>query len=155
MSIYVPKHFELYEVLPPVMYGRVKKLGIIAWQMFDPYCLVTNDRLRERFGPIIINDWFWDGRFKYSGWRPFNCPDGAFLSIHKRGAGFDLKFSKVRADEVRADMRANPDLPCFEYIHRVEEFEGMSWFHFDRGNIVPGTGPVFFSPGGSTTRAAQ
>ncbi len=147
MALYVPKHFELHELLSPVIHGKVKHRRA-AWQIFDVYCLVTNDRLRERYGPITINNWFWDGEFRFSGFRPENCPEGASLSVHKRGAAFDLKFRDVTADEVRTDLKDSPGLPCFEYVHRVEEFKGMSWFHYDRGNVVPGSPVVFFNPKG-------
>ncbi|OEU69392.1 MAG: hypothetical protein BA863_02180 [Desulfovibrio sp. S3730MH75] len=143
-GIYKTNHFRIEELVYPEFYEAHKHRGIQIWMALNPLALMTLDALRERFGSTTVNNWLWGGPFKYSGLRPMDCEEGADLSIHKFGGGFDPKFKDVTADEVRADMRRcgcmNPNvnrssLPLrYRYIRRIEEFPGMSWFHFDTGN---------------------
>ncbi|MBI9113252.1 peptidase M15 [Maridesulfovibrio ferrireducens] len=143
-GIYKPNHFRIEELVYPEFYEAHKHRGELMWMAFDQRALITLDWLRETYGPITVNDWLWGGPFKYSGLRPFDCEEGSELSQHKFGRAFDCKFKNVTADEVRADMRrvgcmepkVNRDsLPLrYRYIRRIEEFPGMSWFHFDTGN---------------------
>ena len=127
----------MHELLPPDLYRAYNKRGIF---FFDINALVTLDALRDRYGYCTVNNWFWGGDFKWSGFRPWDCPEGARLSQHKFGRAFDCKFRNVTADEVREDMRKadcfNPDskrpFPYeFQLIRRVENYENMNWFHFD------------------------
>ncbi len=144
--IYIPKHFSLYELLPPEVFHIYKERG---WNFFDLNVLFTLDALRERYGSITINDWYWGGNFIYSGFRPWDCPIGAAVSQHKFGRAMDAKFKDVTADEVREDMRVagcfdptsqKPFPYAFGKIRRVENFEGMSWFHFDTAPFMTGAG---------------
>jgi len=132
---YIPEYLGLHEVLPQDTYlyyeGRREK----AWRLFDPRILWTADRLRELYGPVYVNNWFWGGPNQWGGWRPGNCPKGAKFSQHKFGRALDLKFKNTTAEEVRADIRANNDRPApgaFRHITCIEK--GVSWLHIDCRN---------------------
>lgn len=148
-SIYIPQHFSIDELLPPpallpapfeTVYHKDKSA---LFRLFDYRMLVTLDRLRERYGPCRVNNWHkfseaeWvDGvpsMFRFSGWRPVDCCEGAALSEHKLFRAMDCKFSHTTPDEVWDEMLVDANAPQFEYMQRVEAFGGMSWFHFDMG----------------------
>ena len=144
--LYIPKYFALHELLPPDIFRAYSDRG---WYFFDLHVLFSLDALRERYGTVTVNNWFWGGKYKYSGYRPWNCPVGARTSQHKFGRAMDCKFKNVTADEVREDMRnagcfdpksSKPFPYAFAHIRRIENFEGMSWFHFDTAPVLTGAG---------------
>lgn len=149
LSSYVPKHFAIEELIPPLPF-MPKPLGRIynadknsLFRLFDYRVLVTLDRLRGRYGSCSVNNWHhfpsvdWyagtAGQFRFSGWRPFDCKEGAGLSEHKFFRAMDCKFRDVTPSEIWDDMLADINAPEFEFIQRIEAFSGMSWFHFDMG----------------------
>ena len=140
-KLYIPKHFRIEELVYPGFYEAHKHRGNLIWLAFDVRVLVTADRLRERYGPITVNDWLWGGAFEESGLRAMSTKTGSELSQHKYGRALDCKFRDCTADEVRADMRVGGCFKphtyvdtTFEFITCIEEFKGMSWFHFDVRN---------------------
>lgn len=128
----IPKHFNLYEWLPKgFYYANISKYGNRLWLMFDDRILWTYDRLRERYGRIIMNDWYWNGNNQYRGWRPFNCPIGAKLSQHKFGRAGDSIFTQP-AEEIRQDILGNEFDNDFQYITVIEK--DVEWLHIDCRN---------------------
>ncbi|XPV77954.1 MAG: hypothetical protein ACNI27_08545 [Desulfovibrio sp.] len=133
--IYICQHFRIEELVPPEMFEAFKYNPVKLWMLFDRFALITLDLLRERYGTCTVNNWLWDGNYKYSGWRPFDCKDGAKLSQHKWGRGFDAKFKYITPQEIWQDMIKNPNDEAFRHIRRIEAFPKMTWFHFDTGNV--------------------
>jgi hypothetical protein len=131
---YIPKYFALEELVYPKLIRDHDGAGAVFWLTLDAHALVTLDRLRERYGPIVVNDWATGGRFKHSGLRPMDCTEGAALSQHKFGRAFDCKFTQADPAEVRREIIANPDAETFEHITRIEDFPSMGWVHFDVAN---------------------
>jgi hypothetical protein len=132
--MYTPVHFRIEELVPPDMHARWRHAPHKLFMLFDMDALRTLDALRHRYGPIVVNNWHTGGQFRNSGWRAWDCPEGAALSQHKLGRAFDCKFTRISAAKVRQDMEREPEAPCFAAIRRIEAFDGMSWFHFDTGN---------------------
>ncbi len=130
--IYKPKKFELYEFLPKDFYEAQKHLGMKLWLMFDIRVLITSQRLRDRYGRMVMNDYHWGGVNQERGFRLFHTPTGASLSQHKFGRAADSKFKDVTAEEVRADVKKHPEKETFEFITCIEM--NISWFHFDTRN---------------------
>lgn len=140
-KVFKPEHFRLEELLPEAFFNdHHPKYGEILWGMFDPRALQTLDALRKRFGPMIVNSWLWGGPREFSGYRPPDCREGATLSQHRFGRAFDVIFQDVAPAEVRKELfdadRAGRlhEAPHFRQIACVEDFPGMSWFHFDTRN---------------------
>lgn len=125
MTGWQPKHFILEELVPPDLHAAHP--GRVLWGLLDPRLLWTIDALRERYGPLVCNDWASGGRFRYRGLRPSDCAEGAALSDHRFGRAVDLAPRRATAEEVRADIRAAPDSEPFQHITVVEE--GVSWLH--------------------------
>ncbi|NDV20844.1 hypothetical protein GO013_15645 [Pseudodesulfovibrio sp. JC047] len=138
--VYECKYFKIEELVDPMTFERLRDKRHRLWQLLDVRALRTLDELRERFGPVTVNDWAWGGEFKFSGLRPFDTHVGAKDSQHKYGRGFDAKFRDVAAHDVRKELMTLDrqgrqfGQPCFAHITCIEDFEGMTWFHFDTRN---------------------
>ncbi len=104
--------------------------GEKAWSLLDERALKTLDRLREKFGPITINDWSWGGSNEYRGLREPECKIGADYSQHRFGRAFDCKFRDISADTVREYILSNPKE--FPFITSLEM--NVTWLHFDVRN---------------------
>ena len=127
--MYIPKHFNLYELVPKRDYEM--KTPWLLWALLDDRILITADQLRDRYGRANINTWYWlqEGA-QYRGWRPLDSHVGAQFSQHKFGRALDIVFAGVTAEEVRADIKKNKDL--FPLINSIEE--GVDWLHVDCRN---------------------
>lgn len=128
------KYFKIYEFVPPAVY-RVR--GEKSAELIDDRLLLTADALRGRYGPAVINDWYWGGtswasgdiRF-YSGIRPPHSLYYSEYSQHSFGRAMDMLFRDVTVDEVREDIIAAPGL--FPHIHGIEL--EVHWLHVDCRN---------------------
>lgn len=134
--MYIPKKFELYEWLPKDFYNsNIDHYGDRLWLMFDNRLLWTYDQLRkryERYGKIIMNDWFWGGNNQDRGWRPSDCATGARLSQHKFGRAGDGIFT-LPAEEIRQDIMLHQNDDGFKYISVIEK--DVDWLHVDCRNL--------------------
>lgn len=131
--MYIPKYFQLYELLPPELYTYDMMVSEAARErgfanFFDQKLLETIDVVREIIGlPLICNTWFQDGNRVASGYRTKTCSVGAENSQHKLGKAVDLICHKMSAEEMRQKIRTNEDkLP---YPIRIED--GVNWLHID------------------------
>lgn len=52
--MYKCSHFKIQELVPPAIF---EARGEKAWELLDERLLITLDRLRDRFGPITVNNW--------------------------------------------------------------------------------------------------
>lgn len=127
MRGYLPKHFDLRELVAPDVYAA---RGAAAWELLDPRLLVAADKIREKFGPVTVNNWHLGGSYLESGLRDPVTGMGARLSQHKAGRALDCKFKDAQLREVYAYLLAHPDE--FAEITVVEDIEKTpSWLHID------------------------
>lgn len=133
--IYRPRHFQLYELIPPEIF---EARGEAAWELLDTRLLVVLDRIRDFFGPVRVNDWYWGGNYRESGLRAADSRTGARYSQHKYGRAADLKFAQTTPQEVYARILAEPeDFPGLTTLEHIEATP--SWLHVDvRNNPQPG-----------------
>lgn len=132
--MYIPKYFKLQEFFPKDYFNQTySKLGERMWLLIDNRILWTADHLRERYGPMIANDWLWrvNNGNNYRGFRPSDCTIGATFSQHRFGRALDCKFKHVDVEEIRQEIIQN-DAFDFKYITTVEM--DVSWLHFDCRN---------------------
>ena len=131
---YRPKHFDIRELVSPLVW---KERGEMALQLLDPSLLMVIDRLQERFGTMIINNWMWNGKRDLCGFRgdsdiPKQKAEGFYLTndMHGVGRAVDAIFKNTTAQKVRDYILTHPD----EY----PEIRGMemnvSWLHIDTRN---------------------
>ena len=126
--MYICKHFKLYELLPKSIYKQHR-----GWHLFDDRILMTMDKLRSYFGPIVINDWKWGGHNQYRGYRPEGCKIGAKYSQHKYGRAIDFVPVSKRVDFIRNFIIVNNR----EFPHITTVEMETSWIHIDVRNVEP------------------
>lgn len=124
---YRPVYFKLYELVDPLI---LQERGERAWELLHPGMLQALDGLREKFGPLLIND----GRtFKESGLRRWDTTTGAKYSMHKFGCALDLKPHACQPKDIYDYLLAHPDE--FPAIKAVENIAATpTWVHVDGRN---------------------
>lgn len=125
---YKPKYFTIQELVNPRFLEEMTEEQV--WALLDDNALEMLDALREKFGPITVNNWSFGGRFKDSGLRHPESKVGAKGSAHKQGKAFDCKFSKAKLSDVHAYILENQ--AEFPKIKRLECLSATpTWLHFD------------------------
>lgn len=127
--MYIPVHFKLYELLPEDYYNEMYPVfGNFLWNIFCRTGLETIDALREEYGRMLANDWYWGGKNQYRGYRPPECKIGAKLSQHRFGRAFDLIPLDTKLEVIRRDILAGkwPQIKGLEL--------NVSWLHIDFRN---------------------
>jgi len=124
---YTPKHFKAHELVPPDVY---KDRGEKALELIDVRILITADTLRNYWGAMTINDWYWGGKRVASGLRTPDSPHYKPYSQHTFGRALDGIFAKVNAEIVRQDILKYPDK--YPFITFLET--NISWLHCDARN---------------------
>lgn len=121
LNEYIPE--ELYK-----KYAATKPQYLIG--MLDKRLIDVDQFLRDRFGKVSINTWFYGGSRNWSGVRTPDSPYYSATSQHTYGRASDKIFDDVTAEEVRADIKKNfvslykpLGLSCFE--------DNVSWVHSD------------------------
>jgi hypothetical protein len=127
--MYTCNHFAIHELVPPHVYHN---RGEKAWELLDERLLMTLDRLRDRYGPMTVNNWYWGREREWSGLRTKDSPYYSDFSQHSFGRAADCLFRDHTAEDVRQDILAHADDPAFEMIGSLEL--GVSWLHFDVRN---------------------
>lgn len=136
--MYLPKHFRIQEFVPPDVYKQWSEKSIM---FIDERVLITADKLRDMFGPMIVNTWHNPKLIKAyglrteSGLRSMTTTTGAAMSQHKFGRAADALFALHDADYVRKYVLGHaadfPHIGCIE--------DDVSWFHFDVRNTLSQT----------------
>ena len=130
---YKPKYFELYELLPPMLYKAEyydsEEARERGFALFDEKLLITIDIIRGEIvkAPLICNTWYMDGNRKYSGFRDINCTVGSENSQHKLGKAVDLICYKYTAEQMRQMIKEKEHL--LPYPIRIED--SVEWLHLD------------------------
>lgn len=124
------KYFKIQELVSKETYNA---RGERAWQLIDPYLIMTIDKLKEVFpkGTITINNWLWGGDRNESGLRVHGMKHYSPYSMHSFGKAIDAIFSHYKTEEVRQHIIDNPKE--FPYIKGIEL--GVSWLHIDTRNL--------------------
>jgi len=136
--VYKSKYFKAYELVSKIVYG---KFGENSYQFFNKDILIDLDLIRETYSsPIIINNWFWNGKYQESGLRS-NCDSIVknksclYLSAHCLGCGFDLK-DKINLNQNNKklynhiiDLIKNKKLKTFKRLENIKKTP--NWVHID------------------------
>jgi hypothetical protein len=107
------------------------------------------DKLRDRFGPAIINNWHTGGDRDGSGFHFLGEERRSEFSGHRMWGAFDIIFNNVTAKDARIHLLGHeptvqgtlPSIPGFEEITELEF--GITWFHV---RFCSNTGGVFVYP---------
>lgn len=127
---YRPRDFKLEELVPPDIHSA---RGERAWELLDTYALLTLQTLRDKLGPITVNNWHVGGQYRESGLRSLITKTGATLSQHRFGRAFDCKLKshapREAADYILAHQAEFPYLTVLENPDATP-----TWLHFDTRN---------------------
>jgi len=127
----VSDSFRIQEFVPPDIYHRFGPLKS-RW-FIDMRIVLINQWIHDYTGkPTWINDWLWNNeptKKIYSGYRPPDCPEGAFLSQHKFKCASDTKVRGIVAEELREILRKNFDLLNINYGLTTIEKKTPTWTH--------------------------
>lgn len=127
---YRPTSFIVQELVPPEIYDA---RGERAWELLDPMALMSLQSVRDKFGPITVNNWHAGGVYKESGVRSSGTSTGAPYSMHRYGRAFDCKSSSVTPREMCDYILSNRKE--FPYITCIENTDATpTWLHLDTRN---------------------
>lgn len=132
MSSYIPQFFIVQELVPPAIYHA---RGGVALELIDANLLITIDKLRQRYGRMIINNWHCGGEREWSGLRTPGSPFYRQNSMHSYGKAVDIVPIDNSVDEIRGDiirLYNTSKGDDFKHIHGIEL--GVSWLHIDTRN---------------------
>tara|TARA_R110000824_G_scaffold14456_2_gene61480 strand:- start:546 stop:983 length:438 start_codon:yes stop_codon:yes gene_type:complete len=96
------KNFRLEEFVDPETF---QKYGDRCINFFDPQIFGLAQKIRDRYGSFVINNWLYKGERVWSGLRIPRSPYYTPSSQHSRGGAFDAWFgNEERNKEVRDDV---------------------------------------------------
>jgi hypothetical protein len=130
-NYYKCKYFQPYELVSKDVYY---KFGDNSIWFIDVRILITLDNIKEYFGidkSIIVNNWYWDKKLQFRGFRPIDCKEGSEYSQHKFGRAVDFNIIGLNDNDVRKEIIKNQHIPSFKYITTMEDFTDMNWIHID------------------------
>lgn len=116
----------LDEYIPKDLYLKYEKDTSRLTSLLDQRLVVSDQKLRDKFGSVMINDWWDGGNFQWRGLRLPECKEYSFASQHSWGRASDKTFYNASAEDVRIYIKANwieLDISGLE--------ETVSWVHSD------------------------
>lgn len=134
--LYVPKYFEVQELVCPHVYNKWKHNPDFIWNFFDPRLLKTLDYLREKLNkPITANNWSVGGNFSQRGLRCNMCDivrsktnsSQIYVSSHILGRACDFDVKGMTAQEVRNWIISHSS----ELPYPLSLEDKVSWVHID------------------------
>ena len=136
--MYKCKYFAPHELVPPEVYNGYTDKDKV-YNLFDENALRILDMIREWAGVgLTVNNWYWGGKRRDSGYRAPNCTTGAKNSAHKMGKAFDVVSPNITTAQLwRIIDEHNGDLPCKVRIEKTSGGEPITWLHVDT-NAAPG-----------------
>lgn len=128
--IKVSNNFWLDEYIPEHLYrefmDRPDPKPHILIGLIDRRVIIADQKLREHFGPVTINNWWYKGVRNWSGIRTPGSPYFSNTSQHTFGRASDKIFANATAEEVRNYIRIHHltlGITCIE--------QNTSWVHSD------------------------
>lgn len=136
----LPAGFVPQEFVPPDVFSL---LGDQCVKLIDPRILLIAGQLRTDYGPIVVNNWHAGGQFRYRGFRPLNCREGAPKSQHRLGTALDCHSPRIAVEQLRREViaKARTNHPVYSLIGAIED--GVNWLHFDVRPRIDGRLMVF------------
>lgn len=105
---YIPFHmYKRYIVKGDKYYGWGERYLELLCRKINRNLVESDQRLRDKFGPVIINTWWHGGIYQYRGLRTAGCGVGTELSDHYQGNASDKTFLHYPAQQVRDYIKPN------------------------------------------------
>lgn len=134
--LYIPKHFEVQELVCPHIYKKWGHNPNFIWNFFDPRLLKTLDFLREKLNkPIYANNWTLGGVFDERGLRCNLCDlvksktnlSKTYMSSHILGKACDFDVKGMTSLEVRSWIISHAN----ELPFSLSLEDKVNWVHID------------------------
>ena len=134
--LYIPKHFEVQELVCPHVYKKWGHNPNFIWNFFDPRLLKTLDFLREKINkPIYANNWTLVGVFDERGLRCNLCDlvksktnlSKTYMSSHILGKACDFDVKDMTSLEVRSWIISHAN----ELPFSLSLEDKVNWVHID------------------------
>jgi hypothetical protein len=131
----ISKNFISQEFLSKSFHDYLTNRGLnpMGWIDRDIVAFCEWLKIKCNGANIIINDWYWGGKYQYSGFREHD-DIGAELSQHKYKCAVDIKVDSYTPKQIRQIIVDN-----FTYINKVfgittiEKIEFTpTWNHIDK-----------------------
>ncbi len=108
----------------------IQKIGARTNDFLHPELAPTLQKLRDKFGAIVVNGTFNGNIYTESGLRSPATPIGAKMSSHRFGCAADLKFYDTTPEKVQDYIvRHQSEYPT---IKRMEDAKvTVSWLHVE------------------------
>ena len=116
----------LDEYIPKELYLKYKDKPWILIGLIDNRLIKADQALRNVFGVVTINNWWFDGDRQWSGIRTPDSPFYSPTSQHTFGRASDKLFGQYTAEHVRVYIKSNwiaLGITCIEV--------NVSWVHSD------------------------
>jgi len=123
-------NLNLDEYIPKELYLKFESTPNILIGLLDKRLITADQKLRDQFGPVTINNWWDGGDRNWSGIRTPETTLFSFTSQHAHGRASDKLFI-VSADEVRQYLREHW---CELGITCIED--NVNWVHSDVRNCA-------------------
>lgn len=143
-NFYIPKFFAPEELVDEKTYELFEHNPELIYRLFDPNILQWADWMRDKYGPMKVNDWSNGGPFSWRGLRNPNAKRFySPTSMHSHGQALDLEPRDYTAREIIDDLRKR--IVNVPYVTRIEDEPGMTWIHGDT-KITNKRNTHFFKP---------
>ena len=131
------KNFLIQELVPEIIW---KRYGENSRWFISKEMVEIIQKIRNRYGKsITVNNWYFDGRLQYRGYRPPMTEIGSMYSQHKLGQALDFNVEDYEPGEVYADIITHQDLFLGIGVTTIEDLEYTpTWTHIDRRNTKLG-----------------
>ena len=125
--IKLSKNFYLDEYIPKELYKKYinNHPDYLIW-LVDKRLVEADQKLRDKFGSITINNWFNGGDRQWSGIRTPDSKYYSYTSQHAWGRASDKIFSHATSDEVREYIKKN-----WQELGITAIEDKVSWVHSD------------------------
>lgn len=122
------KNFSDYELVPE----RIHKLRHPDTWFLDQKTVNLEQELRNKFGPLTVNDWFWGGRFQYSGFDDGAQRGYGSLSQHRFARALDNKPRDISVQEMYHAIMSDQNYWLNLGLTRIENIQKTpTWLHTD------------------------
>lgn len=124
--ISLTKNLFLDEYIPEYLYREYEGKEIELIKLIDQRLIQSDQKLRDIFGPITINNWWTGGMRNWSGLRTSDSPYYSPTSMHSVGKASDKLFKDYDSDEVQDWIKVH-----WKEIGVTRMEIGVSWVHTD------------------------
>jgi len=124
--ISLTKNLFLDEYIPEGLYRKYEGQETELIKLIDQRLIQSDQKLRDVFGPVVINNWWAGGMRNWSGLRTSDSSYYSPTSMHSVGKASDKLFKDYDSEEVQDWIKIH-----WKEIGITRMEIGVSWVHTD------------------------